>query len=238
MPALSKTDRPWVPACTGPGRGQIEKQKTKRTLVLDPLAGDKTPYTAPALPMVVVYRGLGPETGKEWFKYDTADWMVDQIYNNSSLPLEFRDNVIFVVPYDYSEKCKLLDCLHEAEQKLIDNRNGETSFYSLCGFSRGGACVYDPLNLYLRDWSILGLIDPVLPSNIEVLDNFAHRIRCVYGLKTWGDKDTQGRRQVFFEHLASKGAKVVWREDVIHQDMPALFFYTYGSDLVFSSPCE
>jgi hypothetical protein len=44
----------------------VTKNKTR---VLDP--------GVPSAPMVVVYRGLGPETGKD-YAYDTADWMIEQ----------------------------------------------------------------------------------------------------------------------------------------------------------------
>src|SRR5271169_1544605 len=96
---------------------QITENKTR---VLDP--------GADTAPMVVVYRGLGPETGKD-YAYDTADWMITQIQN--AIPKESLSKIIFAVPDDYNQDCE--KCIQQAKE-LIDKRNGKINFYSLCGF--------------------------------------------------------------------------------------------------------
>ena len=58
---------------------QVTKNKTR---VLDPGAA--------SAPMVVVYRGLGPETGKD-YAYDTADWIIEQI--KKAIPKESLEEV-------------------------------------------------------------------------------------------------------------------------------------------------
>lgn len=215
-----------------------------KTKVLDPLAGAKT---FEALPMVVVYRGLGPETGPS-YNWDTADWMILQIKN--ATPKELLSKAIFVVPDDYRVDCGT--CLHQAEQLIGKNRI--ISFYSLCGFSRGGECVYKYLSL--RAWRILGLIDPVSPTmegyKNDVVDKFASSIRCVYNIRNWGKPPKEGKRResltkgeknyetltTFYDHLKKDlNVKMVDATDVRnpdtnnHADMPALFFKTYGRDL-------
>ncbi len=214
-----------------------------KTRVLDPLADAKT---FEALPMVVVYRGLGPEY-KDSYRWDTADWMVLQIKN--AMPKELLNKVILVVPDDYRVDCGT--CLHQAEQLIGKKRT--VSFYSLCGYSRGGERVYK--NLRLRAWRILGLIDAVSPTmegyEDKVMDDFAPKIRCVYNIRNWGTPPKGGKRPVsftkgekkyetlttFYNHLKDLKVKMVDATDVRHPDannhadMPALFFKTYGRDL-------
>ena len=67
---------------------QVTKNKTR---VLEPGAA--------SAPMVVVYRGLGPEFRKA-YAYDTADWMIGQI--QKAIPKESLNKIIFAVPDDYN----------------------------------------------------------------------------------------------------------------------------------------
>jgi hypothetical protein len=97
----------------------VTKNKTR---VLDPGVN--------SAPMVVVYRGLGPETGKD-YAYDTADWMIEQI--KKAIPNESLNRIIFAVPDDYNQDCET--CLHQAKE-LIDKRKGNISSYPPAGSQR------------------------------------------------------------------------------------------------------
>jgi hypothetical protein len=183
--------------------------------------------------MVVVYPGLGRKDDY-WYKgklvkydWDTAGFMVEQI--KIGMPKVLMDQVIFVVPLTWDMHCAT--CLFEAEQ-LINNRGGLISRYSLCGFSRGGIQIY--WHPKLRPWHILGLIDPVSPTmegypDNKVVDNFATRIRCVYNGNNW---DCAEKIVTFYDYLTALNVETVERTDVQHRDMPALFFKTYGWDLI------
>jgi len=212
---------------------QITKNKTR---VLDPGAN--------SAPMVVVYRGLGPETGKD-YAYDTADWIIEQI--KKAIPKASLNQIIFAVPDDYNQDCET--CLHQAKE-LIDKRNGNISSYSLCGFSKGGAPLYK--NLSRRTWKILGLIDPVSPSMVKgfsnaAVDKYASKIRCVYGVSHWGTRPppgavpkhyTKSQRgymtiRDFYDHLkALKVDMIDAADNQGHSDMPEVFFKKYGSSFL------
>jgi len=219
---------------------------TDHTLVLDPhfvldpqFHHSPHPSNAPALPLVVVYRGLGPETNWETYGYDTAQWMIEQIV--WSIPSAILDNIVFVVPNTWKEPPTFKDCLAEAEDVLC-KANRRISAYCLCGFSRGGEPLYNHLGD--KPWSIVGLIDPVVPGDvhalnkfdIHVLDNFAEQIRGVYELDVWGE--SKKRHAVFFDHLIDDlNADVVQQEvgtelpsKLIHKLMPSSFFSKYGPD--------
>jgi hypothetical protein len=209
---------------------QVTKNKTR---VLEPGAA--------SAPMVVVNRGLGPETGKD-YAYDTADWIIEQI--KKAIPKESLDKIIFVVPDDYNQDCET--CLHQAKA-LIDKRNGKIISYSLCGFSKGGAPLYK--NLSTKPWKILGLIDAVSPSMVKdfsntAIDKYAPRIRCLYGVSHWGTRPpprtlpknyTKSQRgyvtiRDFYDHLKALKVDMIDATDSQgHSDMPAVFFKKYGS---------
>ncbi len=210
---------------------QITENKTR---VLDP--------GADSAPMVVVYRGLGPEFGKA-YAYDTADWMIAQI--QKAIPKEWLNQIIFAVPDDYTQDCE--KCLQQAKG-LIDKRKGNISFYSLCGFSKGGAPLYK--NLSRRAWKIVGLIDPVSPSmegiSDKAVDDYAPKIRCVYGVSHWGTqppkdklpKDYNKNERVyvktrdFYGHLKALKVEMIDGDDQGHADMPGVFFKKYGSSFL------
>ena len=205
-----------------------------KTRVLDP--------GADSAPMVVVYRGLGPEYA-ETYAYDTADWMIRQI--QKAIPKETLSKIIFAVPDDYNQDCE--KCIQQAKA-LIDKRNGKISTYSLCGFSRGGAPVYK--NLTLRTWKILGLIDPVTPAMAKIpdtaVDDYASRIRCVYGVSHWGTKPPKDKlpknyskdershveTRDFYAHLKDLKVEMIDGDDQGHADMPGVFFKKYGSSFL------
>jgi hypothetical protein len=210
---------------------QITKNKTR---VLDP--------GADSAPMVVVYRGLGPEF-KEAYAYDTADWMVRQI--QKAIPTESLSKIIFAVPDDYTQDSE--KCIQEAKE-LVEKRNGKISSYSLCGFSKGGAPLYR--NLSRRTWRILGLIDPVSPSmeglSDKAVDDYAARIRCVYGVSHWGtepptdkpskdyskDERVYVKTRDFYAHLKALKVQMIDGDDQGHPDMPGVFFKKYGSSFL------
>jgi hypothetical protein len=210
---------------------QVTENKTR---VLDP--------GVDSAPMVVVYRGLGPEFGKA-YAYDTADWMVGQI--QKAIPQESLNKIIFAVPDDYNQDCE--KCVQQALE-LIEKRKGKISSYSLCGFSKGGAPVYK--NLTRRTWKILGFIDPVSPSmeglSDKAVDDYAPRIRCVYGVAHWGtrppkdklpkdyskDEKVHVKIRDFYLHLKALKAQMIDGDDQSHKDMPGVFFKTYGSSFL------
>jgi hypothetical protein len=66
------------------------------------------------------------------------------------------------------------------------------------------------------------------PDN-KVVDNFATRIRCVYNGNNW---DCAEKIVTFYDYLTALNVETVERTDVQHRDMPALFFKTYGWDLI------
>jgi hypothetical protein len=210
---------------------QITDNKTR---VLDP--------GADSAPMVVVYRGLGPEF-RQAYAYDTADWMISEIQR--AVPKESLSKIIFAVPDDYNQDCE--KCLQQAKD-LIDKRKGNISSYSLCGFSKGGAPLYR--NLTRRTWKILGLIDPVSPGmegfSDKAVDDYAPRIRCVYGVSHWGtqpakdklpkdySKDERGYVTIrdFYRHLKALKVQMIDGDDQSHKDMPGVFFKKYGSSFL------
>jgi hypothetical protein len=210
---------------------QVTKNKTR---VLDP--------GADTAPMVLVFRGLGPEMGKA-YAYDTADWMMTQIQN--AIPNEVLNKIIFAVAYDYNQDSER--CIQEAKE-LIDQRNGKISGYSICGFSKGGAPVYR--NLARRVWKIVGLIDPVSPSMEAIqdtaVDKYASQIRCVYGVSHWGTippktkaaKDYSKNERVyvktkdFYDHLKALKVQMIDGDSQGHADMPGVFFKKFGSSFV------
>lgn len=207
---------------------QVTENKTR---VLDP--------GADTAPMVIVYRGLGPESGKA-YAYDTADWMLVQIQN--AIPKEWLSKIIFAVPDDYNQDVE--KCIQQAKA-LIDQRGGKISNYSLCGFSKGGAPVYRSLSR--RAWKIVGLIDAVSPSmealKDAVVDDYALKIRCVYGVAHWGPKPPKDKQPKdyshgekvytkandFSNHLKALKVDVIDGNDQGHADMPMVFFKRYGS---------
>jgi hypothetical protein len=203
-----------------------------QTRVLDPAANtsqddvsfaDPAPPAPDAMAMVVVYRGLGPEAGHD-YAWDTADFLVRQII--TTVPADVLSKVIFVVPDSYTVDCA--KCIKQATE-LIDARNGKISSYSLCGFSRGGANVY--ANKSLKNWKILGLIDPVTPGSSNVVDSVAAKIRCVYNVNNWDPKKYKDTVKNFRNYLKNLKVKMVEAPDK-HWDMPALFFKTYARELV------
>lgn len=188
-------------------------------------------------PMVIVYRGLGPETGPD-YAYDTAEWMMGEIQD--ALAPDLLKKIIFVVPDDYDHDCET--CIQQATAKIKTKISG----FSLCGFSKGGKPLYK--NLRLRAWKILGLIDPVSPSmeglDNEIVDKYASKIRCVYGV--WGDKPPDDKdpkaytkkerlyvkNTDFHAHVKElKGAQQVFRSDG-HPQMPGVFFKKFGAAFV------
>ncbi len=205
-----------------------------KTRVFDPGAA--------SAPMVVVYRGLGPESGKS-YDYDTADWMIAQI--TKAIPKESLNKIIFAVPDDYNQDCE--KCIQQAK-KVIDKRKGHISFYSICGFSKGGAPVYK--NLSRRTWQIVGLIDPVSPSmegvSDKVVNDYASKIRCVYGVSHWGTqprkdklpKDYNKNERVytktkdFYDQLKALKVEITDGDDQGHRDMPGVFFKKYGTSFL------
>ena len=205
-----------------------------KTRVLDP--------GADTAPMVVVYRGLGPEMGKA-YAYDTADWMIDQI--QKALPKEMLNRIIFAVPDDYNHDCD--QCIKQATA-VIEKRGGKVGIHSLCGFSKGGAPVYR--NLSRRPWQIVGLIDAVSPSmeghSDKIVDGYSAKIRCIYGVSHWGPKPPKDKSpnsysrgekvytkaREFYDHLKSIGAKITDGDTQGHAEMPGLFFRKYGADFL------
>jgi hypothetical protein len=205
-----------------------------KTRVLDP--------GADSAPMVLVYRGLGPEF-REAYAYDTADWMIGQI--QKAIPKESLNRIIFAVPDDYNQDGE--KCIQQAKE-LIEKRKGTISSYSLCGFSKGGAPVYK--NLTRRTWKILGLIDPVSPSmegfSDKAVDDYASRIRCVYGVSHWGTKPAKDKlskdyskdekvhvkTRDFYLHLKALKVDMIDGDDQGHADMPRVFFKKYGSSFL------
>jgi len=188
-------------------------------------------------PLVIVYRGLGPETGPD-YAWDKAEWMMGQI--EDALSDDLLKKIIFVVPDDYNQDCET--CIQQATAKIKAKVTG----FSICGFSKGGAPLYN--NLRLRAWKIVGLIDPVSPSmeglDNEIVDKYASKIRCVYG--DWGDKPAEDKdpkaytkkervyvkKRDFHAHVKGlKGAQQVFRSEG-HPQMPGIFFTKYGSAFV------
>ena len=211
---------------------------SKLSNALDPL-GYSDPqadedFTPDALPMVIVYRGLGPESGYSW---DDAEWMAKEIVKATP---ELVKKVIFVVPYDYNQDCET--CIQQAT-KLINERNGTISSYSLCGFSQGGTCVYK--YVAIRDWKIVGLIDPVPPTTTLDKDGKAHsvldsvparNIRYVYNANNWSKSKLLGGIKELRNYLKKRGVDVAAADaankaGVQHPDMPGLFFKTFGGAL-------
>lgn len=194
---------------------------------------------ADSAPMVVVYRGLGPEAGAD-YNYDTASWILQQII--AAIPKDTLEKIIFAVADDYTQPCKT--CIQEATE-LVSKRNGTISSYSICGFSKGGAPLYK--NLQLKDWKIVGLIDPVTPTMESmadsVVDGFASRIRCVYGVTHWGKeplakklpkdytKSERGytKTKEFYDHLKDLKVTIIDADSDGHSDTPGIFFKNYGS---------
>jgi hypothetical protein len=86
---------------------QVTENKTR---VLDPGVDSG--------PLVVVYRGLGPEFGKA-YAYDTADWMIGQI--QKAIPKESLNKIVFAVPDDYNQDCE--KCIQQDFQaRAVDER--------------------------------------------------------------------------------------------------------------------
>jgi hypothetical protein len=210
---------------------QITENKTR---VIDP--------GVDSAPMVVVYRGLGPETGKD-YEYDTADFIIDEI--QKAIPQEFLNKIIFAAPDDYNQDAE--KCIQQAKA-LVDKRKGTISSYSICGFSKGGSQVYK--NLSRRTWKILGLIDPVSPGmeglHDEVVDDYFSKIRCVYGVSHWGKRPPEDKSpkdysrnervyvktRVFYDHLKALNVDMIDGDDKRHRDMPGVFFKKYGSSFL------
>ena len=216
-------------------------QTTKNdTVVLDPGIG--------SAPMVIVYRGLGPERGPD-YDYDTAEWILGEI--QKAIPKETLSKIIFVAPDDYTKD------LGTSVQQAKDLIKGSISSFSLCGFSRGGEPVYR--NLASQPWKIVGLIDPVPPDwepvkqgdkkgprfDNSVVDRYASKIRCVYGVDHWGDRPAKGQPPTtkeeknwvavneFHKHL--KGLKVAMTDATdkqSHKEMPGVFFKKYVSSFL------
>ena len=167
-------------------------------------------------PAAVVYGGLyGWEGG----------WLINKI------PADLLQSVIFVLPYHYTTDCAL--CLKQLRSKVSADK---TSSLSLCGYSRGGICVYQYWKL--EDWKILGLIDPSAPTMADpngtyddtVLDSVSTKIRCVYWVPNWGKKGYGGRIPSFAQHLRDQKVKMT-EKAVEHPEMPRFFFKTYGNDI-------
>lgn len=166
--------------------------------------------------VVVVYGGL--------YGWEGA-WLIHRI------PVDLQHTTIFVLPYHYTTDCAA--CLKELRKTVTPDR---ISSYSLCGYSRGGICVYQYRKL--EDWKILGLIDPSAPTMADppfsetVLDNVSTRIRCVYWVPNWGKKGYGGRIPSFAQHLRDLNIDMT-EQATEHKEMPRFFFATYGSE--FSS---
>ena len=164
--------------------------------------------------MVVVYGGL--------YGWEGA-WLINKI------PVDLKQSAIFVLPYHYETDCAL--CLKELRSKVSTDK---ISSYSLCGYSRGGICVYQYWKL--EDWKILGLIDPSAPRMYKppfadtVLDSVSTKIRCVYWVPNWGKDGYDGKIPDFAQHLRDLKVKMT-EKATPHPDMPKFFFTTYGSDL-------
>jgi hypothetical protein len=165
-------------------------------------------------PVVVVYGGL--------YGWEGA-WLINKI------PVDLKQSAIFVLPYHYETDCAL--CLKELRSKVSTDK---ISSYSLCGYSRGGICVYQYWKL--EDWKILGLIDPSAPRMYKppfadtVLDSVSTKIRCVYWVPNWGKDGYDGKIPDFAQHLRDLKVKMT-EKATPHPDMPKFFFTTYGSDL-------
>jgi len=216
-------------------------QTTKnKTLVLDAEAANA--------PMVVVYRGLGPETGKRAYQYDTSDFIMKQI--QKALSDDLLKKIIFVVPDDYNVD------LETSIQQATALVKGKITTSSLCGFSKGGAPLYK--NLTKRTWKIVGLIDPVSPSMVKlsndgkqrmdngVVDPYVKSLRCIYGVDHWGTAPDKGKApkaytdgevsytkiKAFYDHLKEIGVKMIDAGNKSHAEMPRAFFEEYGPDFV------
>lgn len=196
-------------------------------------------------PMVVVYRGLGPEVDSD-HAYDTSEWMLEQI--KEALSDDLLKKIIFVVPDDYTVD------LEHAIQQATALIKGKVTTYSLCGFSQGGVPLYK--NLRKRPWKIVGLIDPVSPSMVwvskdkrmenDVVDPYAKSIRCIYGVSHWGTEPAEGKDpkaytkkergyttiKDFYDHLTDLGVKMIDAGKKRHPEMPEAFFEEYGSDFI------
>ena len=179
--------------------------RLEKCVVLDP---EHTPA-----PAVVIYGGLYGWEG---------EWLVKEI------PSYLRATVAFVLPKHYTNDCNA--CLSELHTTI---KPEDISSYSLCGYSRGGVEVYRYRNL--KQWKILGLIDPSAPTmggfQETVLDSLADKIRCVYWVPNWGKDGYGGRIPSFAKHL--RDLKVRMAEQATeHRYMPALFFDVFHKDLM------
>jgi hypothetical protein len=145
--------------------------------------------------------------------------------------VDLQHSVIFVLLYHYTTDCAL--CLQELRANVSPDKIGS---YSLCGYSRGGICVYQYWKL--EEWKILGLIDPSAPTMAEpngaftdtVLDSVSTKIRCVYWAPNWGKGGYGGKIPRFAQHLRDLKVKML-EKATDHKEMPRLFFTTYASDL-------
>ena len=163
-----------------------------------------------AAPAVVLFGGLYGWEGP-WFK--------------EHLPANTLNEMIFACPLHYTNDCA--DALKDLSSVISDDK---ISSYSLCGYSRGGIEVYRYKDL--KDWKILGLIDPSAPTMGKfpdtVLDSQKSKIRCFYNLGNWEGADYYPKIQSFHQHLIDIKADLT-DEAHLHQNIPKFFFLKYGA---------
>jgi hypothetical protein len=103
--------------------------------------------------------------------------------------------------------------------------------YSICGYSAGASGVYRHRSL--KEWKILGLIDPSAPTlqgyKDNVIDDKKSLIRCVFWVPNWGKDGYGGRVPAFAQHLRDLKVDMT-EQEVEHAVMPAFFFKTYGKE--------
>lgn len=164
-------------------------------------------------PAVIVYGGLYHLEGK---------WLLTKI------PLRLQQNIIFVLPKHFTNSCT--HCLEELHAKVDPQA---IRSYSLCSYSRGGIEVYRYATL--KEWRLLGLIDPSAPTlggfTDAALDSFVNKIRCVYWVPNWGVHGYGGRVPRFAQHLRDLKVQMV-EKPTHHFEMPAFFFSEFGTDFL------
>ncbi len=155
-------------------------------------------------------------------------WEGGWFLTTKQIPDSLLEKAVFLLPKHYTND--LRDGLKELAGALDGVEPGRMA---LCGYSRGGIEVYRYRSL--KDWAILGLIDPSAPTmggfSEDVLDSASSKVRCVYWVPNWGKDGYDGKIPSFAAHLRKLRVKMTEKETK-HRDMPRFFFDTYGADLV------
>jgi hypothetical protein len=110
-------------------------------------------------------------------------WEGDWFIKKNQIPNTLKQKAVIALPKHYTNDAA--DALSELHAEYSADK---ITSYSVCGFSAGASGVYRHKGL--KEWKILGLVDPSAPTlqgyKDNVIDDKKDKIRCVYWVPNWG----------------------------------------------------